>query len=437
MELTKYVKGVRYRKVMIKRSKVMGKREKPFQLINVKKSNTLIQSIGKTTLLSSKVFLTALYKIENRAGVREEIKPYYERLEKVSGTDFTKGLVSEFTNVELRAIMGTNSGSYYSKIADLMDPQSPNSLRNQWVIMIKNPEDGLYGVTDVITSTVYDEKEGKLYIKFSGENKIQKELFNLKTNYTLLNYNLMMQFKSIYTYRIYELLMSRIGYLEGVTKEKKPAYSFSYNLSELKYLLGILDPYITKEVRNALSEPHPDFEKIEAYISTERIMPRYNEFKKYTLVKAKKEIDENPLTEFTLDFEPIRNGRGGKVVGVELIMTRKNRQEEILQATEKVLTEEMKDEIIDSIQQLISYPLSIRDLRAIAVAANYQYEKICQAYEVLEANRSEIDNVVGFLIAAIKHDYEKPKKKLAKNQFNQFQQNSYDFDVLEQEILSN
>lgn len=61
--------------------------------------------------------------------------------------------------------------------------------------------------------------------------------------------------------------MSRIGREDGITKEKKDEYMFTYGLSELKYLLGILDPYINKDVRAALSEPYPDFEKIEEMIS--------------------------------------------------------------------------------------------------------------------------------------------------------------------------
>ena len=402
------------------------------QVINVKKSNNLIQSLGKTTLLSNKVFLTSLLKIEERTGVPEAEKEYYRKLEKASGTDFSTGLVAEFRNSDLRNIMGSKSGSYYTNIAELMDPTNSKSLRNQWVIMVKNPEDGLYGSTDVITSTLYDDKNGKLYIKFSNEPKIKKELHELKNNYTLLNYNLMMQFRSIYSYRIYELLMSRIGREDGITKEKKDEYMFTYGLSELKYLLGILDPYINKDVRAALSEPYPDFEKIEEMISGENVMPRYNDFKKYTLVKAKKEIDE--LTEFIFDYTPVRNGRGGKVVSVDLIMRRKNKANN--QTEKKTLTEEEKDQLLDEIADLIEYPLKIKDLRSIAEAAEYNKDKIVKAYEVLQSSPAEKSNVVGYLIKAIREDYTVIKGKPEnKNAFNQFPQRKYDFEKLEKEIL--
>lgn len=409
--------------------------KKPLQVINVKKSNNLIQSLGKTTLLSNKVLLTSLLKIEERNGVPDSEKEYYNRLEKASGTDFTHGLVAEFKNSDLRNVMGNKSGSYYANITELMDPTNEKSLRHQWIIMVKNPEDGLYGATDVITSTLYDEKNGKLYIKFSNETKIKKELYELKNNYTLLDYNLMMRFKSIYSYRIYELLMSRIGREDGIYKEKRDEYMFTYGISELKYLLGILDPYINKDVRLALSEPYPDFEKIETLISDEHIMPRYNDLKKYTLDKAKKEIDE--LTDFIFDYSPVRNGRGGKVVSVDLIMKRKSKIN--TGNNEKSdLSQEEKYQFLDELVDLIEYPLKIKDLKAIAEAAVYDMEKVQKAYNILQNTTSEVTNITGYMIKAIKDDYEIiTKKEKSKNVFNQFPERDYDFEQLEMEILAN
>lgn len=414
----------------------MDKRKDIIPFVALKKSNNLITSIGKSTLLSNKVFLTALLHIEDRHGVPDGQKAYYEKLEKASGTDFTTGLVAEFCNAELRNITGIKSGSYYDQMIELMDTQSPKSLRNQWVVMVKNQEDGLYGNTEVITSTLYDNKNGKLYIKFSSEKKIRNELYNLKNNYTLLNYGLMMKFKSIYSFRIYELLMSRIGFQDGVTKDKRDTYSFDYNLSELKYLLGLLDPYINKEVREAIQEPNPDYEKIETMLTTEHVMPRYNDFKKYTLVKAKDEIDA--MTDFIFDYNPIRSGRGGKVVGVELVMSRKKSLEK--NSSEKVYSEEEKDEIIDQIQELINYNLKVKECRNIAITANYNMDKVVKAYEVLQSTESEVNNIVGFLIKAIQNNYEPSKKKAASkkqknNSFTDFEmQNDYDFETLEKEF---
>ncbi|MBQ9862609.1 MAG: replication initiation protein [Lachnospiraceae bacterium] len=394
-------------------------------LISVKKSNNLIQSIGKTTLLSNKVFLTSLLKIENRSGVPAKEVEYYRTLEKASGTDFTHGLVAEFSNSDMRRLMDSKSGSYYKQVEELMDAQSSKSLRNQWVIMIKDKESGLYGSTDVITSTLYDDKAGKLYIKFSSEKKIQDELYNLKTNYTLLDYALMMSFKSVYTYKLYEIVMSRIGYEDGISEEQKDSYSYTYGIAELKYMLGILDPYINKEVRVALTGQYPDFEKIEEMLSGEKTMPRYTDFQRYTLKKAKEEIDK--MTDWIFDYQPLRNGRGGKVVAVELRMTRKKKDDK-----KKVLTEDEKIDFVDTIQDIIPYNIKVKELKSIAETAGYDLEKVKKAVSVLQKTK-EVDNVVGFLLKAIKEDYEVP---IQKNTFNTMIHSDYDFDALEKALLS-
>lgn len=403
--------------------------------ISVKKSNTLIQAIGKTSLLSNKVFLTALLKVEKRDGCSTELKSYYKKLENLTGADFSKGLVAEFSNSDMRSFM-KKSGSYYEEVKKLMDAESIASLKKQWGIMVHNPEDGLYGVVDVITAMIYDEKNGKLLIKFSDEERIQSEIYNLKRNYTTLNYRLMMAFNSKYSYRIYEMLVSRIGYDDWRNKGTSQEYVYEYGLSELKYHLGILDPYISSDVKKAITMARTadDFERIEENISTEHKMPRYNDFEKYTLKKAIKEFNEITNPEFVFSYSPVRSGRGGKVRGVQFIvkrvggavMTEEGRRE---------LTEDEKDEIIDKIRSLVKEELKTKEIRTIAESAEYNFEKVKKAYDVASASTKDIPNLVGFLKAAIKNGYEKPIGKKAKNKFVNFEQSEVDYDAIAQEKI--
>lgn len=394
--------------------------------INVKKSNTLIQSIGKTSLLSNKVFLTALLKVEKRNGCKPELKSYYQRIENKVGVDFTKGLVSEFSNADMRNFMN-KSGSYYKAVEQLMDSNSPESLKKQWGIMVHNPVDGLYGFVDVITAMIYDSKAGKLFVKFSDEQKIQEEIYNLRRNYTTLNYSLMMSFKSVYSYRIYEMILSRIGYDDWRKKEKSQEYNYDYGLSELKYQLGILDPYISPNVKEAIMEAKTaeDFERIEENISVEHKMPRYNDFEKYTLRKAVKEINSIENPEYDFSYSPIRNGRGGKVTGVLFTI----RRVELALPGDKI-TEDERDECIDQIRELISENLKTKDIRIIAEAANYDFEKVKKAYQIATASTKDIPNLVGFMKAAIKNSYETPVRKNASNSFLNMERVDVDYDKL-------
>jgi len=412
-------------------------KNKPEELLQVKKSNNLIQSLGKTTLLGNKVLLAALMEVKEKDGhlVTQREKEYYSNLKSRTRVDYSKGLVAEFSDAQMRKILKTKSGSYYKTIDDLLNSTSANSFRYQWGIDIRDSKTGLYGFTEIISGCIYDKKNNKLFIKFSNEEAIKQEIMDLQSNYTLLNYNIMMKFSTIYAYRIYELLLSRIGYEDGTTHSTRDEYCYSYGLSELKYLLGILD--IRQEgVSEELQRPNPDFEKIEE-ISGQNAMPRYVDFRRYCLEKAKKEIDE--ITDFEFDFEPTRTGRGGKVTSVDLIMRRKNNKNKI--EREKIEPETSnvdEDDFVDLMREFIPNEVKTKDCKMLAKLADYNLEKIREKWEI--SKTQDIDNLVGWLKDAIKNNYSTPvknKKEVKKGSFNDFEQREYDFSEFEKEILSN
>lgn len=237
----------------------------------------------------------------------------------------------------------------------------------------------------------------------------------------------MMSFKSVYSYRIYEMILSRIGYDDWRKKEKSQEYNYDYGLSELKYQLGILDPYISPNVKEAIMEAKTaeDFERIEENISVEHKMPRYNDFEKYTLRKAVKEINSIENPEYDFSYSPIRNGRGGKVTGVLFTI----RRVELALPGDKI-TEDERDECIDQIRELISENLKTKDIRIIAEAANYDFEKVKKAYQIATASTKDIPNLVGFMKAAIKNSYETPVRKNASNSFLNMERVDVDYDKL-------
>jgi plasmid replication initiation protein len=242
----------------------------------------------------------------------------------------------------------------------------------------------------------------------------------------------MMKFKSIYSYRIYEMILGRIGYEDGRTKVKRDKYYFTYGLSQLKYQLGVLDPYINADVRKALTEARTeeDFERIEKSLSDEHTMMRFSDFETYTLARAMKEINGLQDPDYIFDYEPTRSGRGGRITEVNFIITRveKNTKTE----TEKFkLSEEEKDEILDRISDLIDEPLKLKDIRAIAETADYDFDKVKAAYEIAEGSSADIENLVGFLKSAIKNGYEKPvSKKAKKSTFVDIDADEIDYDEI-------
>ena len=408
----------------------------------VAKSNKLIDSMGSPSLVASKIFLIALHKVRNKDKVTTDIQEVekYKRLQVLSGTDFSKGHVSEIPISDLKALnMNTRSGSFYSAIQVLLsnDKTDPRTLRNNLVLMIPEGNSGVMGYTEVITGAIYDKQTSTMYIKFNSEENIVREIYNLKSGYALLPKKLMMQWKSVFSYRVYEIAQAKISYDDSTAdkqhKPRKTVYEYIYDVGELKLLLGVLKISTDKEAQKEIAGvKNPDYNKI-AEDMVERSnsgMSYYASFKRYTLDKAEKEINSHPDSEFDVAFEPIRSGRGGKVTKIKLIVKRREGKE----AVKNGMSEEAKVEFADEAMDILPQGVRIKDIMEIAEAANYDMGKIIKAAEVLKNYTKPVENVVGFIITAINKNWDAEKVK--KGHKSNHEEREYDFEELEKELLS-
>ena len=116
-----------------------------------------------------------------------------------------------------------------------------------------------------------------------------------------------------------------------------------------------------------------------------------------------------------------------------------------------------KDSVLEEIHDLIEEKLKLKDYSTIAEAANYDIDRIKNAYCILKQN-SNVENVVGFMIKAIEDGYvtrednvidakytevmdkvqnPKAKKRKSKNKFNDFEHHQYNIEEIERNLLSN
>lgn len=367
----------------------------------VKKSNNMIQAIGNTTLLANKVMLASLLLLEERDGknINEESRAFLEKLSENGYVDFSRGLVAEIDDDRLRKWMGVKSGSYYKSISDLINSKGPNNFKNQWSINIKDDVKKIYANISIVKDCVYFQN--KLFIKFSDEKKIREDILKVKSDYSLLEFDTFMKFKSTYSFRIYEMLVSMIGQEESATGEKKDFYSFTFNLAELKYQIGVLDAS-SEGVSAEITKSNPCFEEIEK--SNKSSMPRFVDFKRYCLDKVKAEIDEK--TDYLFNYIPLRNGKGGKVVEVELSLTRKTSIHDTIskqnqEINERELTTQEKDDLVDEVRDLLKKEMKTRELRAICEKANYNIEKIKEKILLLDDKLKSPSEVLEFLISEL------------------------------------
>ena len=447
---------------------VVGKMSFAIDDIQVKKSNPLIQAMGTPSTLANQLLYTALVHVEKadpKYPSPKISKEDWKRIKENTNADYTKGLVAIFPQSEVRKYSGrSNSGSYYLGLDEILNTSPKSSaegykaLSNQWEIILNSR--GVHEHVSLITASAYDEVTKTVLIKFSDEEKVQKQIFNLQKNYTTLSYEMMMKFKSNYASKLYEILKSRIDYEDKKEGVIKSVYEYKYNLAHLKFMLGVLNPFYSNETIRMLEANNPDYSSVEQILNfkqkdknkdkskdkdKEAGWPKWYDFKRYCLDKCKKEINE--LTEFNIDYKEGDNkGRGGKVLEVIIIVSRKTEvvdtDTEKPVKTAKNLTDDEKDEFIDQLREIIKDNLKTKELRTIAEEAGYEIEKVETAYAAMEAYRANnperVGSVVAYMRDAIRNNYKPGNKGKKTNSFNNFEQRAdYDFKDLESRLLDN
>ena len=430
---------------------------------NFKKSNILIGAKYRSTLMENKILAVALSKIETA------------RIEKDGS------LVSSMSAAELRELFGDSTGSIYRHLKPVAKGMTSR------VIGMEDPEKKEFHYMAVVTNADY--KDGIFSITFNP--LLRDQINNIKNKFTLLSLPTMMSFKSVYSFRLYELLRSEtfIGN-HNCQYNLDGSFEFLTGLAELKLEIGVIDADNDK-VKRVLSAG-PDYDKaIEA--APEKRFTEWYDFKRRVLDTARDEI--NRKTDMILDYLPKREGRGGKIRSVLFKVQYKktdtsrmgasdpgaehrlgsdtsrmgSEQPDTLRiepdkkteqpdtsrmgapdSSEKMyciepdtswmeasdpgerthrLGSDKKTDIIDLIDQtmlIISEKITARDAEAILKAADYDINRIKDAYEIASDN---VDNIVGWMISAVREGYRKPVKK-KKN-------TGYDIEEIERTLVAN
>lgn len=421
---------------------------------NYAKANFLIGAKYKSSLLENKIMAYSLSKVSK-------------------GEYNSEKMVCDIPASELRMVANSNAGSFYSQL-------STTALRmTSRAVGINDPETKFFDYISIITRATY--KDGILHIEFN-EN-LKDYIVGLQANYTTLNLPIMMGFTNNFAFRLYEVLKSKSYYPKSAKNSPKygnNVFEIECGLAELKLDLGVVDSNDLK-VKAVLkkTELNPDFEKaVEAAQENSKMYNSWYEFHRKVLTPAVEQINE--LSDMRVSYSVMRGGRGGKVYGITFLVKILDNNSSKQEVTTE-LTDEEKDKLIDFLgEELWEYRLKLRDLREIVNTAEYDRDRIEAALKVLKKRKEEPDNVVGFLIAAIKEGYknyeeedlddevyvpkkfrkgtqiidsdeteyellhEEPveiptkkktpsrKKKVEQNSFNQFEQNDYDFEKLEE-----
>ena len=368
-----------------------------------KRSNFMISSKYKSSLLSNKIMALSL----SRISTAQESDGGY--------------LTVTIKGKEIQRVFGARGNSFFGNLSACASQMTGHSIG--W----SNPETQSFEYIAAVTEATYTNGE----FSISFHKKLKKYLTELSHSYTILNLSTMLSFKSVYSFRMFELLKSRCYNRKG-SDQNNDKFRVEFDLDELRLDLGIVNSElesVKKILNNAKGKP--DYSKAVA-VSPEKVHNRWKDMKARCIDPAVKEI--NMLdTELHIDsYEPLKAGRGGKVYSVVFYVTvlgdKKGKKQEIVD-TDEINKDDMIEDIIDLIGKI-----RVREARAIGDAAGWNMDRIKRNYEY--SRGKSVDDIVGFMISAVKDDYASSSKKPRTKVVDPgFKQREYNFEELAKEVM--
>ena len=368
-----------------------------------KKPNFLISAKYKSTLMENQIQAYSLSHIDHFV-IDEK----------------THALVDVMKAAELRKVLGGNSGSFYKQLAMTADLMTSRNIG------FVDPETKSFDFMSIVIKSRYER--GKFYLYYNPY--LTEYIKDIKNKFTPLSLKVMMSFKDVYSFRLYELIKSQCYFVNQV-KDETNRFRFRMSLAELKLDLGIVnvDKNDTALVRELKGKKHPNFDKA-IELSNEKKMEKWSDFERYALRPAIKEIN-TIKSGMHISYDTVRGGRGGKITAIIFTVDMLIEEEQALLNDIKILTDEEKEDFLDDMRDVIEEKIKTKDLRKIAEAANYNLLLIEEKYAL--SKTQNIDNLVGWLLTSIKEDYKKPISSLkkSKNNWNFEESNTiYDEELL-------
>jgi plasmid replication initiation protein len=288
--------------------------------------------------------------------------------------------------------------AYNFKIADFMQlldvedkskyTQIPQITKNLMKKVFEIQEGKKIIQTAWLSSAIYEKGSGMVTLKFSPD--LKPYMLQLKEKFTQYQLSNILSMKSKYSPRIYEILKCNEFKQQG---------------------------YIEIEI-----------EELRKLLKTEKIYPKYNDFKRKIIEQAQKELREK--TDISFDFEEIKTGR--KVTSIKFFIKankKVNAPKEI-----SVDIDTTKNDIIKLVELMKDHDITYRESESIYKSGKGDLMHIAEVYEHFK-NKSA-DNFVGLMVAQVKPGvFNKPKQSQNKTSFNNFEPRQYDYDDLEKKLL--
>ena len=354
------------------------------------KSNYLISAKYKSSIYENKILAIALAHFK-QATQESENAPY----------------ILSMSAKQIHDIIGGSSSNVYHQLKSVAEEMTGR------VIGVTDDENKRFEYISIITKSTYEN--GVFTIYFNSDFEKYYKRLEQRGKFTILNLPTMMAFKSGYSFRLYELLKS-IAYngRKSIQQNLDNSWEITFNLSELKFELGVVNASSDRVARMLKNKEYPDFEKAEE-IAPEKSFASWREFRRCVLIPSTEEISEK--IDMIVEFTPERKGLGGKTTNVTFKVSYKtalSEEPEVINQDGSAAEEVDIYNLIDEVNGIIKEKLPTKDIVSILEASDYNLKMIREKYQIAQS-AGNISNLSGWLISAIKNNYTKP---VAKNNSN-------------------
>jgi plasmid replication initiation protein len=325
----------------------------------VYQSNKLIEASYSFTVLEQKLIrlLASMIKKDD-----EELKEY------------------KFKAVDLGKILNIHQKNIYKELDQITDKLMARYIK------IKNDDKEKFKKRHLIK--IADFENGMLTMKIDEDMKEFYLKLNWYTKYQLKN---IMQFKSTYSFRLYELL--------------KQYEKIGHRKIEIDDLRAILD--ISKDQ-----------------------YPKYANLKQKVITVAVEEINKNTDLHIIPDD---KNGKiGRKITSVMFHISQNRALGEVAAGVVEEAPEET--DLKKQVQGIFhKHKIKAGEAAALLKDAGNDIELIKKCYEY-SLTKNKVENVVGYVRALLK-GFNEPQNNVSKGTFNNFEQRTYNFEELEKKLL--
>lgn len=312
--------------VNTKKEKKEKEKEKAKQLII--KSNKLVEASYRLTVSEQRLTYMLISQIKKDD---DDFKEYKLKVAEI--VEFL-GLKGQSSYSELKKI----TRGLISKVITIYEDDG--ALQSSWFASVK-----------------YHDNEGALSLYFAP--RLRPYLLKLKEKFTKFEIKNVVQLKSAYSMRIYELLKQYEGIGERIIE-----------VNELKKILKI----------------------------TQKSYSAYNNLKQKVLLKAQEELQEK--TDITFNFEEIKKKR--KVVAIRFIIRPNEPETEHLILDEYISSEEKKH--FEKLKEKLKMEGISEDV-ALELVKKYSAEQIEK--NIIYAKKKNPSNLPGYIRKAIEENYAK------------------------------